>query len=154
MLTISRDDRSQPISVKFSGLIDERAEFDLHLGNLTSAVKINCKDVTRINSAGIKIWRDFFEKIRKKNVPIEFEEISPALVDVLSVISDFMYTQEVTSLCLTYACPKCKAGVVKTFKTIEIKKMLPQIPIVNCNTCGSACEFDDSPEQYFAFLNT
>lgn len=152
MLIIVKDEKASPPKFTLSGVIDETTDFRSQPGELGAAADFYCKDVGRINSVGIKIWREFFEAQRKKNVKIKFFDISPALVTTLNYISDFMHKDEIQTFCAPFHCTSCKYTTFKIYAPATIEELSKTLENVVCEKCSGPTEFDELPEEYFSFL--
>src|SRR5262245_27297654 len=104
MLTVTK---TSPSTYNFTGVIDESTDFDKLLSTTDMKLDIYCKDVTRINSVGIKHWREFFQKFRQRGGALRFFEISPALVLTVNYLSDFISVAEIKSFCAPFICQSC-----------------------------------------------
>lgn len=152
MLHFKKSIEGNVSSVDLLGVIDERVSFASALGKLTSQVKVNCRGITRINSSGIKLWREFWNQLRERGATLEFIEISPATVAVTGSIFDFLRSDEVISICVPYVCTSCRQEKIVVLTKATVLKHLPQVPMEKCANCDAACELDDIPEDYFSFL--
>ena len=151
MLIIGKDESSTPPKLTMSGVIDETVDFSKLSDARKSDLHILCREVNRINSVGIKIWRDFFRNYREQGGSVRFHELSPALVATMNYISDFVEIKELVSLCAPYICPKCKTSALKVLTVAEAKSCLPTPPSMACPKCSALMELDEIPEEYFSF---
>lgn len=136
-----------------AGVIDETVNFASSFPGSESSMTLNCKEVSRINSVGIKLWREHFQKVRQAGGALKFKELSPPLVSTLNYLSDFIEKKEIESICAPFLCSKCNAITLQTLTLDQAKKYLSSQPKVACNQCKTDAEFDEIPEEYFAFLN-
>lgn len=154
MLFAQRVENSSPPKIILSGVIDETTEFTRLLGGYGNSLAIYCKDIIRINSVGIKLWREFFSGFRKSGGKVSFFELSPSLVATLNYVSDFVNKSEVGSICAPFHCRGCNSVTLKIYSAAEAKELLKAVPIVNCEKCKSEAELDEIPEEYLAFLSS
>ena len=94
--------------IHYNGPINEDAE--VHLTGLLNQVGPNCvfnfRDVTMVNSCGVRAWINFmreFEKGRK----IEFSECTPEVVLQINMIPSFKGQAKINSVYGQYSCGKC-----------------------------------------------
>ena len=141
----------------YIGPINEESE--VQLNNIANQVGPNCiinfKQVTYVNSCGVRAWINFlrdFEKDRK----IVFEECTPEIVMQINMIPNFKGQAKVKSVYATYECDDCGHNETILF---EEGKNLPddptkELPPVKCEKCGSEdMEMEELEEEYFSFLN-
>jgi len=156
MLNITKKDVSPNVVMAvFAGDIGPDANFQVALGNPTGELQIHCKGVTRINSVGVKAWIQYFSGLRQKGVKLKFMEVNSCLVEQVNMISNFIPTAEIASFYAPYICGKCNKELAALLTPESVKKANMQAPKIKCaqppaDGCGA--EFDDMPEEYFAFL--
>ena len=151
MLIIGKDNSSPQPKITMNGVIDETVDFSKLSEAGKSELHLICREVNRINSVGIKIWRDFFRNYREKGGSLRFHELSPALVATMNYISDFVEVKELVSVCAPYVCPTCKTAAIKVLTVAEAKGYLPKPPPMTCPKCSAEMELDEIPEEYFSF---
>lgn len=134
------------------GVIDETTNFNALLGTLPPEVEFNCRQVSKINSNGVKSWIVHFSAVAKSGVKFSFVEMSIPLVEQLNSLANFPCTAPVISIESPYLCtnPKCKKEVKVILQTSTIDPQAEVEP-VKCPHCGGSAEFDDLPDEYFAF---
>ena len=152
MLQIRKDEKSSPVKITLSGVIDETTNFEQALGKLPPAIQLNCREVSRINSVGIKLWREFFDRYRKGGGKAKFQELSPALVTTINYIADFIQRQEIETLCAPYHCQKCDTITLAVLKADEAKAKIQTASSQKCSKCGGTAELDEVADEYFSFL--
>jgi hypothetical protein len=153
MLNINKDDKSIPQKIYLSGVIDESAFLSPLLEGKPSDLFLFLQNVSRINSVGVKIWREFFAQFRKAGGKLNFFEIAPALVSAANYLSDFILPEEVRSLCIPFFCENCGRSVTKVYEFYELKKLNFDVTPPTCGECGCKTEIDEVPEEYFSFLS-
>ena len=153
MFVIKRDPNASTPKVSFSGVIDETSEFQ-SLNALGSTLQIQCREVIRINSIGIKLWRDFFREFRSRGGKVQFLELPPPLVMTVNYISDFIEPGEILSVCLPYHCARCNALTLEAVTLAEAKDVVGTRSKVQCSKCGSDAAIDEQPDEYLAFLGS
>lgn len=138
--------------VSLIGVMDETVNLGRLLTGLSGEAHLSCREISRINSLGIKEWRKFFDGVRKSGVKLHFSELSPVIVEQINFISDFISQSEVVSVCLPFLCAKCEQVQLIVRAVEELRSSDLQNPSADCPKCGTAMEFDELPGQYFAFL--
>jgi anti-anti-sigma regulatory factor len=152
MLNITKEQTGNALTVRLSGSIEETANFDQLFGTPPAELVVNCKDVPRINSVGVKAWIKYFQAASAKGTKIRFTECSTAIVEQINLISNFTAGGTVESIYVPFSCTGCKSELVGLFKTEDLKKLNMNIPELKCTKCGGKAVFDDIPEEYFGFL--
>lgn len=145
-----KKDTPQGICVYLSGAIDETASFDQKIGPVSSALQVNCKGVSRINSIGVKSWVRYFSNLRKNGVKLKFVECSSAVIQQLEFFQNFIEPEEVDSLGVPLFCSSCRKNEERYFTVKELKASSFEVPAVKCS-CGGNLVFDDT-EEYFQAL--
>jgi anti-anti-sigma regulatory factor len=135
--------------VHISGVIDETINLKEKLSVLSGEVHINCREVSRINSYGMKGWLLYWSEIRGKGAKLKFYEISPFVVQALKVVKDFIPTKEIVSVCAPFFCEPCGTDIIKVY-TIEELSAFPPLPEAQCPTCKATLELDEH-KSFFSF---
>jgi anti-anti-sigma regulatory factor len=138
--------------VRLSGAIEESANFDNLIGSVVGELHVNCKEVPRINSVGVKGWIKYFQALQTKGVKLKFIECSTAIVEQANLISNFTCGGTIESIYVPFACESCRTELIGLFKTEDLKKLNFELPALKCSKCGGKTVFDDIPEEYFGFL--
>lgn len=152
MLNVTKEQVGNTLVVRLSGSIEESANFDKLIGAPPAALTVNCKDVPRINSVGVKAWIKYFQQAQAKGTQLKFVECSTAIVEQVNLISNFVCGGTVESIYVPFACEKCRTELIGLFKTEDLKKMNFNLPDLKCSKCGGKTVFDDIPEEYLGFL--
>ena len=153
MLNIVKEQLGNVLLVRLSGSIEESVNFDKLIGPPPQELHVNCKEVPRINSVGVKGWIKYFQSAQAKGTKLKFLECSTAIVEQINLISNFTCGGTVESIYVPFACTKCKSELVGLFKSEDIKRVQMKMPELKCTKCGDKALFDDIPEEYFGFLN-
>ena len=74
-------------TVILRGIIDEDADFS-QIQKLTGPLVFNFKELTAINSCGIRTWVNFLKEMAK--VKISFEECPPLVVRQMNMVPSFV----------------------------------------------------------------
>jgi hypothetical protein len=85
-------------TIDLAGMIDERAGYK-HWGVVppSKVVRVNCRAIDGINAAGIRSWLQFFGGLRARHVPLAFEDVPLALLELLVAVPELMLEEEVRS---------------------------------------------------------
>lgn len=153
-LKIEQNDAWETINL--IGSIDEDAEIQLnHAKNkLGSKIIFNFRDVTMINSCGVRAWINFLREVQA-NRQIHFQHCTPDVVSQINMIPNFLGSAKLDSLYADYSCESCGHRAKEFFQR---GKNLPgsssdALPPVKCPSCGEAMEMDELEEEFFAFLD-
>ena len=141
--------------LKLRGVVDEDNSLDALVPRLSGDVLVvDTTDVVRINSCGVRDWVNWLSAVQKMGVGVVLIRCSPAIVNQINLVTNFSGHSVVHSFFAPYYCESCDR---------EIQKIIPtdtllgggavHSPSFRCNDCGSALEFDDIEESYFAFIN-
>ena len=143
--------------VKLSGAISERDSLEINPGSVAE-VHINCRDVLRINSMGLRNWLSGIATLRAKlkgaDSKLRFFELSVAIVNQCNRVSGLVRGSEIVSLYLPYYCSHCNAELEELALASELKKGKWTVPTIICPKCANSMTFDAKPGDYFMFLTT
>ena len=153
MINIVKEVNGGTLTVRLVGSIEESVNFEELIGATPQTLVVNTKEVSRINSVGVKGWIKYFQSLKAKGTQLHFIECSTAIVEQINLISNFTCGGSVDSIFIPFACESCKTELVGLFKTDDLKKSGLNIPSVKCSKCGGTAEFDDIPEEYLGFLD-
>lgn len=137
---------------RLSGDIDDLADFDKLIGPLPAQLRVDCAEVTRINSTGVKTWMKYFQQSKTSGTQLEFLNLSPVIVEQFNQIRNFGFSGKVLSIQCAFACPACGEAFNRTFSTEDLRKAQFQVSEQPCPKCKSPAAFDDYPSEYFVFL--
>lgn len=152
MVNVIKEQKGNVLLIRFTGSIEESVNFDQLIGPPPAEVHVNCKEVPRINSVGVKSWIKYFSLAEAKGTKLKFFECSTAIVEQINLISNFTCGGVVESIYVPFSCTQCKTELVGLFKTEDLKKLQGKLPDLKCTKCGGKATFDDIPEEYFGFL--
>ncbi len=152
MVNVVKEQKGDVLLVRLAGSIEETVNFDQLIGAPPAELVVNCKEVPRINSIGLKAWVKYFQSVQAKGTRIKFVECSTAIVEQINLISNFTCGGTVESIYVPFSCTNCNGELVGLFKTEDLKKLNLKLPDLKCTKCGSKAVFDDIPEEYFGFL--
>ena len=152
MINITKQNSGSALLVRLSGSIEESVNFDQQIGPPPAELIVNCKEVSRINSIGVKAWIRYFQTCQAKKTKLKFVECSTAIVEQINLISNFICGGEVESIFVPFSCSTCKSELVGLFKVEDLKNLQFKLPDLKCTKCGGNVLFDDILEEYFGFL--
>lgn len=153
MVNVIKEQKGNVLAVRISGSIEETVNFEQLIGAPPPEMHVNCKEIPRINSVGVKGWIKYFQSCQAKGTKLKFVECSTAIVEQINLISNFICGGTVETIYVPFSCSSCKSELVGLFKTEDLKKLQLQIPDLKCTKCGNKAVFDDIPEEYFGFLS-
>ncbi len=152
MINVVKEQKGAALVVRLSGSIEESVNFEQLLGPPPAELHVICKEITRINSVGVKAWIKYFQGAQQKGTKLRFQDCSTAIVEQVNLISNFTAGGPVDSLYVPFSCTGCKMELVGNFKAEDLKRLQFNLPELKCSKCGGKAVFDDIPEEYFAFL--
>jgi anti-anti-sigma regulatory factor len=136
-----------------SGEIDETVKLQEQLQFSESEVVFNVRDVIRINSAGVRGWIHYFETLQRNQVQFSFVECSPAIVDQMNLISNFLANGKAISIAVPFSCQSCSYEFIEFFSISSLIQSHPKEPTAQCAKCGGESLLDEIKEEYLGFLN-
>jgi hypothetical protein len=149
-LVINKIDESH---IEISGIIDEEAKFGPLFKDLPAEAWLDLKGVTRINSSGV---RHFLRGIAQYTGKAHFQKCSPAIVDQITMIPEFLGTNGVIeSIVAPYFCESCddsRPVRLEIGKDLTTGIELSEAPERSCPKCDNALIFEETPEIFFHFL--
>jgi anti-anti-sigma regulatory factor len=141
------------IQCTLSGVIDENSNFEVQLSAKLKKMTIQCREVERINSVGILLWRRFFSKVRKQGTQLVFLEVAPSIMVQTGFIVDMILKDELVSLCLPFTCSSCKKSTKNVFTVDMLKNFVNNPSSTECPICKGESVFDDLIEEYTSILD-
>jgi thiol-disulfide isomerase/thioredoxin len=131
-----------------SGFLDENSDLKV-LESVKGALAINFKDVSRVNSCGVREWVNLIAKIQ--DASISYDECPIVVVKQLNAVPDFQGKAKVISFYAPYFCESCDKEAVTLLKTEQMAANGAP-PEMKCPTCTKPMNFDAIPNQYLSFL--
>ena len=153
MVKVTKEQKDNVLLIRLSGSIEESVNLEEIIGAVPGEVHIGCKEITRINSVGVKGWIKYFSALANLGVKLKFQECSTAIVEQVNLISNFTCGAPVESIYVPFACTSCKSELIALFKTADLKASGVNLPELKCTKCAGKAVFDDIEEEYFAFLD-
>ena len=140
------------LKVSLSGVIDEKSNFATTIGPIHHSLIVDCKNVLRINSMGVKSWITYFSQLTAKGNRVALSNCPPCLVDQLSLIENFHSNCEIYSVMVPYECSGCNSEFLAPYPTKDLKANGMTVPELKCAKCNAKASFSDIEEEYFAFM--
>ena len=144
--------KDKTLILQIVGTIDESFSLQRVDPAKIKEVQVFCKGVIRINSAGVKNWMKFFQSVSIGGIKFSFHECSTVVVEQFNRTRNFGIGGTIESVMVPFVCKDCGKDLVGMFKTAFLKKIEFQVADLKCPNCGGAAQFDDFPDEYFAFL--
>ncbi|MBC7385705.1 MAG: hypothetical protein H7301_06035 [Cryobacterium sp.] len=153
MIKVAKEVNGTTLTLRLSGSIEETVNLDEMVGATPAEIRVDCKEITRINSVGVKGWIKYFQLLQSKNTKLTFFQCSTAIVEQINLISNFTCGGTVESIYVPFACTNCKAELIALFRTTDLNADAIQLPELKCTKCSGKAVFDDIEEEYFSFLS-
>lgn len=153
MVNVLKEQKGNVLYVRLVGSVEESVNFETLLGPPVGELHVNCKEVPRINSIGVKAWIRYFASLQQAGTRLKFLECSTAIVEQINLISNFTCGGVVESIYVPFSCGTCRGEFIALFKVDDLKKVAMALPELPCPKCSGKASFDDIPEEYFAFLS-
>lgn len=140
--------KSEGKSIVFlQGDIDEDSVFDELLA-LGSPVVLDFKDVTSINSCGIRNWVNFLKNLVGRE--IYYQQCPPLIVRQMNMVPSFVGHANVLSVFAPYVCEHCEEEKLVLIDKNGFKGAIEEsFPCTKCKE--GVMELDGHPKQYIAF---
>ena len=140
--------------VQLVGDIGEGVDFKSQIAEGQAEIHLYCKGLARINSVGIKEWIRFFSERTEKGIKLKLYECTPAVVEQINLVVNFICGGTVESMYLPYCCPACYKSSETLMSIENLRQVINNLPQPQCSDCKQAnLAFDDIPSEYFAFLS-
>jgi hypothetical protein len=142
--------RGEKKVVILKGSIDEDVNFD-PIKRLGGPFIFNFRELTSINSCGIRGWVNFLKELGR--IQIFYEECPPLIVRQMNMVPSFLGHAQVLSVYIPYVCDKCESEKLVLMESDKLEDPSANIEAtISCESCGKGeMEFDGHPQQYFAF---
>jgi anti-anti-sigma regulatory factor len=138
------------------GPINEEAEVHLTKikDQLAKKLVINFRQVTYINSLGVRAWINFMRDIAGRS--LVFEECTPEIVNQINMIPNFRADAHIKSVYGTFYCNSCDNTQEEIFEQGKNFPIPPkyEVNLPKCRKCGSDdTEFEEVEDAFFAFVS-
>jgi eukaryotic-like serine/threonine-protein kinase len=151
---VSRVHAGSVTQVAVAGAIDENFKAADLTTRATGALLLDLGRLTRITSFGVRNWITLTRTLPPSVTGLYIVHAPPAFVDQLAMVEGFAGGAQVLSILAPYECPQCGE---ERLRTVDLRSEMSILgsgaaPAHRCTVCGTALEFADVPEQYFAFF--
>lgn len=138
--------RKEGNQVFLSGIINEFASLDECFTGSSGLIKMNLRNVTRINSSGIHIWIKAFQDFQDREVHIY--ECPTAIVTHVNMIPNFIDSQQVQikSYYVNYVCDtdyQQEEQLISEGEHYQRGVERVQLPVKPCPICGEDMEIEE-----------
>ncbi len=137
------------------GDINEDADvyFPTLLAALGKNVIVNFREVSSINSCGVRAWITFLREFEVSR-SIVFEECTPDIISQINMIPNFRGKSTMNSVYASYTCQNCGHAQNHLFTKgqnmpASVGEGAGEVP---CKKCGKPSEMDELEEEFFAWL--
>jgi hypothetical protein len=128
--------------VRLSGAIDETCDVGAVLSRGNGELILNLRDVARINSFGINVWRpSFMATVKKRRITID--ELSVAFVSASNVIWGLIDGATIRSFMAPYYCEPCRRNEDIKFDKDEVPPEGSDAPPRACPVCAQPMIFEE-----------
>ena len=132
------------------GTIDEDTTFD-EIAKYQGPYVFNFKEITSINSCGVRSWVNFIKSLGKQSVA--YEECPPVIVRQMNMVPSFVGPANVLSVYVPYVCDGCDTEKTVLVNRSQFSGKLQIASSFPCDSCKkNEMVVDGQPDQYFAFL--
>lgn len=150
-LTINKKILSDVLQVELIGAIDEDSDFKELLGLEQKDIIFDFKQISMINSCGIREWIKFLDQIPETS-SITYTNCPQIIIEQINMVHGFFKKgAQIESLYAPYFCEGCNKEVKVHVESQQVKNR--KAPRIDCPHCGNEnIEFDAIEAQYFGFL--
>jgi hypothetical protein len=144
-----------PGSAALVGVIDENADLtSLPQRAFQGALQLDLREVTFINSLGVRDWIRLQTATQAERISVEFINVSETMIHQFNMIVATRGNAKVSSFFAPYACDACGREKSLVIDAVAHAASLRNgtAPTMECSECHGAMAFNDFPERYFAFL--
>ena len=144
LLASSVEERGTELSVTLSGIINETLDLSALLAQCAGRnVVLELEAVRRINSAGVREWVHFMDKLTASATSVVLSRCSTAFVQQIAMIPSVKGRAQLRSFMMPLVCPECDAQ--------SLVAVAPGAPVSSprpCAACSGALEIDDVTDPY------
>ena len=152
-MQVTKNQEGDVTVLHFAGTIDhDDASFDQLVGPLSGKVRVNTRDVLRINSIGVKGWIMYFTQLRNKSIQLSFNEVSCGLMQQAALLKGFLLPKEVVSFQVLYICEACEKDCSVLIQVQDLMRPDFEPPEGVCPACNGKLILDDFLDDYKAIF--
>lgn len=138
------------VKVQLPEVIDERLDLALVVGKTHPKMELNCSNLKRINSVGIRNFKATLNRVRIEGGHITFVGVTPPLMEAMDFVSNLVPPEaSIESVYLPYCCTACAHAFQELQPYAGIEDRQEELETSVCPKCGKIAEFDNIPEIYF-----
>lgn len=151
-MEVTKKQEGKILHVELTGALEETFDFQKIIGPPPTELIVNCKGISRINSAGVKSWIGYFTLCKNKGTKVTLIECSIPVVEQINMIANFACGAHIKSIYVPFFCPGCKRQLMALFGIDDLVKKNMELPNIQCPQCAKAVQFDDQVEEYFGYF--
>jgi anti-anti-sigma regulatory factor len=136
--------------IKLSGEISEMSQFGGDLATIRGPVSLDCGEIRRINSFGVRALLHFIEALGAHG-SVTLENCSPIVVTQLNLLPELTRLVSIRSVRVPLECPRCFHETEEPLDLPRGQRTPPPIRAV-CPKCGRDMMLSEPVDRYFAFL--
>ena len=136
------------------GIIDENV--NLVIGSwpqkLGKRVSFRMRDIEWINSSGMRAWALFMRAFIEGR-EVSFEECSPAVIQQVNMVPNFIPTGSIRSFVIPFACNSCSTRGDILAQTSDFKPSASKpLDVPLCTKCGESMSCQEELSEYLVFV--
>jgi eukaryotic-like serine/threonine-protein kinase len=140
--------------LRVTGIVDERFSGFGAIDPTIQTLVIDVSELTSMTSSGVLRWREAIAGLPTSLADVYLLGCPTFFVDQLNIIPAFCGGARVVTISAPYTCPACG---VESFETVDVLAERATLveggrPAKHCSRCGGTLEFDEWPDDYFAFV--
>ena len=140
--------------VVIRGDISEHSEpeFAELLGKIeVKKIQFDLEKLELVNSLGTRVWMQFIEKLKHRNIEFSFQKCSVAFVECCNMYPRFANSNSIESFYISMICGSC-GNVDLALSTVEAARA-GEFQNRPCKDCESPMRTQVDPQEYLQFLN-
>lgn len=126
-----------------SGSLDERATPEALMepleGRPAGPLKVDCAQIGRVNSTGVRMWMQFLRKLQRRGFEPTLRALCPVLVAHAKLIDGILASCRLESFLCAVECEKCQSE-----SHVLVEAHTGVLPEVKCACGGRATPLDDA----------
>jgi hypothetical protein len=146
----STTERGEP-SVVLEGELADLVDLDALRSALPTPAILDLGGIERITSIGVKFWLLFVDDLEQAGHPVEWQNVSPAVVRQLNLLSRMRGSAVIKSVQAPFICTGCESETVERVDVTQDPMAQIAAPRT-CADCGGKVELDDATSDYLSFL--
>ncbi len=141
--------RMDKVVVMVSGSFDEYCNFDDVDLDIQMKVDVNLKNVTFINSPGVRNWINFIHDVSLSR-EVTFVECPTIVMEQFFMIYDFGGKGEIKTFYVPYYCSKCdESSEILVLSEDYLKEKIDLEDMgVKCSKCNEPMEIEEEIDKY------